>query len=230
MVAFLYVQKLMTLKDGIVLRTLNGGFMKEKYLMFPLHLQLFAEDDSEANGAEGNKGGQDEGQEPEAKTFTQEEVDNIVKGRIAKEKKAWQKQLDDQRTEAEKLAGMSEKEKKQYQEEKRIKDLDEREAAITRRELTAQAKVQLADKGIPVELADVLNYTDAESCKKSLETVEKAFQSAVEKAVDERLKGGKTLKKAPQNNGITIESINRMSPAEINANWDEIQKVLKENK
>ena len=91
---------------------------------------------------------------------------------------------------------MSEKEKKEYQAKKKQEDLDAREAAITRRELTAQAKVQLADKGIPTELADVLDYKDADSCKKSIETVEKAFQTAVEKAVEERLKGGKPPKKA----------------------------------
>lgn len=61
--------------------------------------------------------------------------------------------------------------------------------AITRRELTAQAKVQLADKGIPTELAEILNLTDAESCKKSIEIVEKAFQTAVEKAVEEKQNG-----------------------------------------
>ena len=106
-------------------------------------------------------------------------VDNIIKGRLAKERKSWEKQLVDQQTEAEKLASMSEKEKKQYQEQKRAKDLETREAAITRRELTAQAKEQLADKGLPITLAEILNFTDAESCNKSIETVEKAFQSAV---------------------------------------------------
>ena len=90
----------------------------------------------------------------------------------------------------------SNSEKKKYQEEKRIKDLDDREAAITRRELTAQAKVQLADKGIPTELAEILILTDADSCKKSIETVEKAFQTAVQRAVEERIKGREPMKKA----------------------------------
>ncbi len=132
----------------------------------------------------------------EVKTFTQEEVDRIVQGRIAKEKKAWQKSLDDEKTEAEKLASMSEKDKKAYQEQKRVKDLEAREAAITRRELSAQAKEQLAEKGISTSLAEILNYTDADTCKKSIEVVEKAFQEAVEKAVEERIKGNAPLKKA----------------------------------
>lgn len=178
--------------------------MKERFL-FPLNIQLFADDGSgndsgndgqgnndQVNDGQGNDG--QTGQEPKA--FSQEEVDKIVQGRIAKERKSWEKQLQEQQTEAQKLEKMSEKEKKKYQEEKRIKDLDDREAAITRRELTAQAKVQLADKGIPTELAEILILTDADSCKKSIETVEKAFQTAVQRAVEERIKGREPMKKA----------------------------------
>lgn len=174
--------------------------MKKKF-MFPLDIQLFAENDNPDNDPVDNEGGKGTpSEEPnggqETKTFTQEELDKIVQGRIAKERKAWEKHLEDEKTEAQKLETMSEKEKKKYQEEKRIKELDDREAAITRRELTAQAKVQLADKGIPTELAEILNLTDAESCKKSIEIVEKAFQTAVEKAVEERIKGREPMKKA----------------------------------
>ena len=179
--------------------------MKEKFL-FPLNIQLFADDGSgndsgndndQGNDGQGNDGQGNDGQTgQETKTFTQEELDRIVQGRIAKERKSWEKQLEEQQTEAQKLEKMSEKEKKKYKEEKRIKDLDDREAAITRRELTAQAKVQLADKGIPTELAEILILTDADSCKKSIETVEKAFQTAVQRAVEERIKGREPMKKA----------------------------------
>ena len=174
--------------------------MKKKF-MFPLDIQLFADDNSGDDSGNDDQGtgqdNQDSGEGgQETKTFTQEELDKIVQGRIAKERKAWEKHLEDEKTEAQKLETMSEKEKKKYQEEKRIKDLDDREAAITRRELTAQAKVQLADKGIPTELAEILILTDADSCKKSIETVEKAFQSAVEKAVEEKIKGREPMKKA----------------------------------
>lgn len=179
--------------------------MKERFL-FPLNIQLFADDGSgndsgndndQGNDGQGNDSQGNDGQTgQETKTFTQEELDRIVQGRIAKERKSWEKQLEEQQTEAQKLEKMSEKEKKKYQEEKRIKDLDDREAAITRRELTAQAKVQLADKGIPTELAEILILTDADSCKKSIETVEKAFQTAVQRAVEERIKGREPMKKA----------------------------------
>ena len=91
-------------------------------------------------------------------------------------------------------------EKAQYMQKKKEKELSDREAAVTRSELMAEAKNNLSDEGLPVELAEVLNYTDADACKKSMETVKKAFQTAVEKAVDEKLKGGKPPKKAPETN------------------------------
>ena len=179
-------------------------------LAYPLNLQLFADEDaggSDNQDTSGKEDGKNDESQEQTKTFTQDEVDNIIKGRLAKERKSWEKQLVDQQTEAEKLASMSEKEKKQYQEQKRAKDLATREAAITRRELTAQAKEQLADKGLPITLAEILNFTDAESCNKSIETVEKAFQSAVEKAVEDRIKGGKPIKKATDDKTTDAELI-----------------------
>lgn len=172
--------------------------MSLKKLLVPLNLQTFADDAAEETSGAEEESNQDvsEDSENEVKTFTQDEVDTIIKGRLAKERKSWEKLIQDQQTEAEKLAGMTEKEKKSYQEKKRESDLAEREAAITRRELMAQAKDSLADKGIPIGLAEVLNYTDAESCNASIEAVSSAFQQAVEKAVEERIKGGPTMKKA----------------------------------
>ena len=73
-------------------------------------------------------------------------------------------------------------------------------AAITKSELKAEAKNTLAEKKLPASLADLLVYTDADSCNKSIATVEKIFQEAVETAVQEKLKGGDPQKKAPEGN------------------------------
>lgn len=172
-----------------------------KDLLFPLQLQFFAEGEDDGASAGADDQGKPEQEQPEpkpeSKKFTQDEVDTIVKGRVAKERKNWEKELSEQQTEAEKLASMTEKERKEYQDKKREDDLNKREAAIVKRELTAQAKSTLADKGLSPALSDFLDYTDAESCNKSIDKLQKVFQSAVEKAVDEKLKGGKTLKYAP---------------------------------
>lgn len=131
------------------------------------------------------------------------------------------------RTEAEKLAKMNAEQKAEYEKEKRDKELADREANITRRELAATAKEQLAEKGLPLSLADVLNYESAEACAASIDAVGKAFQEAVEKAVQERLTGGKPPKRADDKAAYTMEQIKAMSPDEINKNWDAVQAAMK---
>lgn len=116
---------------------------------------------------------------------------------LAKAQEKWQVLTDDKLSEAEKLAKMTKEEKTQYLAQKQEKALAAREADITRRELMAEAKNTLAEKKLPVGLAEVLNYSDADTCSKSIDAVEKAFQEALQAAVDEKLKGGTPPKKAP---------------------------------
>lgn len=133
-------------------------------------------------------------------------------------------------TEAEKMAKMNAEQKAQYEREKKEKEIADREAALTKRELTATAKEQLAEKGLPVSLAAVLNYSNAEECSASIEAVGKAFQEAVEKAVNDRLSGGKPPKKAGDQTAYTMEQIKAMSPAEINKNWEAVQAAMQAEK
>lgn len=125
-------------------------------------------------------------------------VQKAVNTAVTNAQEKWQLMTDDRVSEAEKLAKMNKEEKAQYLYQKREKELSEKEAAITRRELMAEAKNTLAEKKLPVGLAEVLNYTDADACKASLEAVEAAFQEAVQAAVEDKLKGGKPPKSAPQ--------------------------------
>lgn len=139
--------------------------------------------------------------------------------------------MQEARTEAEKMAKMNAEQKAQYEREKQAKELADREAAITKRELMATAKEQLAEKGLPISLASVLNYSSAEECTASIDAVGKAFQEAVEKAVNDRLAGGKPPKKADNPAAtFTMEQIKAMSPDQINANWDAVQAAMKAGK
>ena len=206
--------------------------MKNKYFRFaccllPMDLQFFAEPGDGAGADGGNGGGageeggtggdgtgDDGGTEPPSfddllKGGHQAEFDRRVQKAIdtaltnAQEK--WQALTDDKLSEAEKLAKMTKEEKAQYLAQKHEKELAEREAGITRRELMAEAKNTLAEKKLPVGLAEVLNYADADSCNKSIAAVEKAFQEAVEAGVQERLKGGTPPKKAPGTESLESE-------------------------
>lgn len=126
----------------------------------------------------------------------QAEFDRRVQKALGTAKEKWTALMDDKLSEADKLAKMNKEEKAEYLRQKQEKELKDREAAITRRELMAEAKNTLAEKKLPVGLAEVLNYADADSCNKSMAAVEKAFQEAVQAAVEEKLKGGTPPKKA----------------------------------
>lgn len=142
--------------------------------------------------------------ETQEKTFTQKDVDKLIQDRLAREQSKWEKKVQDERTEAEKLAKMKADEKAKYQEEKRLAEIEKREKDITTRELRATAYETLAEKNLPKELVDILNYESADTCNKSIEAVEKAFQSAVEKAVNDKLRGGQPPKGGQSSNDTTF--------------------------
>lgn len=180
---------------------------------YKMNLQLFAEGDGagagdgngDGAGGEGSSG--DGSQEP--KSFDevlknkeyQAEFDRRVQKAIDTAKSKWDASMNDKLTEAEKMAKMTKEERAAYEKQKKEKELNDREEAITKRELMAEAKNTLAEKKLPVSLATILDYKDADACKASINAVEKAFQEAVQSAVEERLKGGKPIKKAPDADG-----------------------------
>lgn len=182
----------------------------------PMNLQLFAEggDGAGADGGNGGGSGEGAGGEGGAGGDTPPSFDDFLKTggnqaefdrrvqkavntAVTKAQEKWQALADDKLSEAEKLAKMTKEEKAQYMQQKREKELTDREAAITRKELMAEAKNTLASDGLPQELAEVLDYSDADTCNKSMEKVKEVFQRAVETAVEEKLKAGKPPKKAP---------------------------------
>lgn len=199
--------------------------MKNKMVkgLLPMNLQFFAEGGAEGAGAEGSDGAGNAGGEGAAggnegeggfdeflkDPKNQAEFDKRVAKALETSRAKMQTEIDEKvaaaKTEAEKLAKMNADQKAQYEREKKEAELTAREAEITKRELSAQAKETLAEKGLPIQLADILNYTDADSCKKSMEAVEKAFSEAVEKAVKDKLSGGAPIKKAPNQISETEE-------------------------
>lgn len=126
----------------------------------------------------------------------QAEFDRRVAKGINTAKERWDKETDTKIlnavAEAQRLAKMNNDQKAEYEKEQAEKKLAKREADITRRELQATAKDILADRGLPIELFATLDYSDAETCNKSIDAVEKAFKAAVENAVDERIKASAT--------------------------------------
>lgn len=167
------------------------------------------QDSKDTGGADDNTGGQK--QEPKPMTFDEflksnkdyqaefdRRLNKATNTAVSNAQERWQMITDEKVSEAEKLAKMTKDERDKYNMQKRIKDLEAREREITKKELQATAKNALAEKELPLQLAELLDYTDAKSCNASIDALEKAFRSAVADAVDERLKGVEVMKKAPE--------------------------------
>lgn len=129
-----------------------------------------------------------EGAETTPAALTQADVDRIVAREKAKLQKGYDTRLAAAIKEAETRAQMTAEERAKADAERAAHELAQREAAITRRELRAQALETLAAGGLPKELADTLNYTDADACAASLEAVKKAFTAAVAAGINDKLR------------------------------------------
>lgn len=176
-----------------------------KLMRFPLDIQLFA-DDPQDPPADPSGDLQDPPSDPPAdppKQLTQKDIDDAIAAARAK----WDAEQKEQQTEAQKLAKMTADEKKAYQEKKRLEDIEKREADLNKRELMTTAKETLISKSLPPELAAALDYKDADACNKSIDAIGKVFEEAVQKAVEDRIKGGKPIKKVTDNNKLTDEEL-----------------------
>lgn len=134
------------------------------------------EDGKNSDGADGQKS---------EKTFTQADVDKMIR----KEQAKWKRQQEKAISEAQRLAGLTAEERAAEEAKTREENLTKREAEITRRELRAQALSDLAEQQMPAELADLLDYSDADACAESIKKIRGVWQKAVQKGVEARVKG-----------------------------------------
>ena len=89
---------------------------------------------------------------PEGKTFTQDELNSIVKDRLAREKTKFEETLNT---------------------DERLKALEAKEKEVLARELRLEAKDKF--KNIPGEMLELLNYDDKEAFDSSVKQMETAI-------------------------------------------------------
>ncbi len=186
-------------------------------------LQLFAEgettEETEAQeGQTGVAGGAPEAKALEAK-YTDEDVDRLINQKFAE----WQKKQEKRTSEAERLGRMTAEEKAN----ERLKSLEDKlheyETRDARAQMANQARAMLQDKGVHVsdELLSNLISEDADTTKASVESFLTLFNTAVEKAVKEAVKGEPPKTGNPT--GMTKEQILAVT------NRAERQRLIKEN-
>lgn len=167
------------------------------------------------------------------KTYTEEEVQALLQQegdrRVSSAQKKWQKDLENKMAEAEKLRNMDESQRKEYEYEQKLHELEdrEREFAITQNKLEA-TKV-LANRNLPVEFVDYIVAEDAETMMANITTFEKLFNSAVADAVAKRIASPAPKTGSAKQTGLTREEFKKLNiqqQAEIYRTNPELYKQL----
>lgn len=218
-----------------------GGSNKEP---LKLDLQFFAQDDDPGaddpdKKKDDNPDGdpdkdKDKDKDPDKKkkddepTFTQEQVNKLIKDRVARAVKDKEEAV----KEAEKLAKMNAEQKREYEFEKLQRENEELKAAQNKYELGREATKILSESGITAT-DEILNFVVREDAETTGEAV-KTFSELVDKLSDEKMKEklkGKSPKKDNQpddfKNPFSKEHFNLTEQGRLLKDNPELYKQLK---
>ena len=139
----------------------------------------------------------------EVKTFTQEEVDKMISKRLQRERKDIEAKIEKESLEAEELAKLSEADRQRKLFEKQVAEFEETKKAFESEKLLNETSKQLASKNLPIEFAEMLKGTDAETTFENIKVFEEKFNAALEVKVNERLRGN-----VPKTGTVTSGTVN----------------------
>ncbi len=141
--------------------------------------------------ADPENGGENEG--GNSKTFSQEEVNEIVSKRInevkSKSEETIAQKIQEALVEQERKQKLSDEERLNEERKARNDELAQKERDIALRENRADARELLQQKGISAELVDFLVDADAKKTTENIEAFAKVFDKAVEASVEKKVAG-----------------------------------------
>ena len=211
--------------------------MEEKDLL-KMNLQYFAEDPGSEGGnqddpnKEDNPGGQDDdkGKESEKgqdeRTWNRDELAKMINAETQKIEAKYEDLLERTRedaiSEGKRLAKMSEEERKEEEENLRLKKIEEREAELNRREMRTTTAELVREEGLPQTFVDLVVADEAETVQNNIKAVKEAFDKAVSEEVDNRLVQKQT-KTGTSTGSLTKQDIMKVK------NKAEREKLIAEN-
>lgn len=180
------------------------------------------ENDKEQLSTEVDKGQEVVAEEPQ--TYSKDEVDKLIQ--LEKQKAAdkvrseYSKKLKEVET-----AKMSETEKKEFELKQAQDELLAKSKALRDKELELLANDLLTENGINAKFKKYVKGEDEETTKTRVKEFKMEWDSAIKEAVEAKFQNNSRSPNS-SSEGLTKERINQMSMAEINANWENISKVL----
>lgn len=172
---------------------MEGVISMFKKQLMPLHLQFFAEP-----GDNDTPPAKEQTPEFDAQNLTDEqlaaikekfgfkdndEIDTIVKGKKSK----WQKELEQEKNEAARLAKLSEEERQQALIQKEKDEFEKEKAVFRQEQLLVEKGKQLQEIGIPSILASRILGNTAEEAIEDVKSFKSEWDKALKVAVDQAL-------------------------------------------
>ena len=141
---------------------------------------------------------------PAEPTFTQEQVDEIINKRLARERAKFDEQLKNKVSEAERLAKLTEEERRheelkiqQEQFEQQRKEFEDMKREFERTRLLNETQKQLGEKNLPIDVAEMLLGKDADSTKANIDKFEAKWLESLQKAVEDKLNNSSVSPRTP---------------------------------
>lgn len=174
----------------------------------------------------------------EERTYSKEEVSDIVEKRLKREREKMEKEFTkrlDALEEAQKLSKLSEQEKAEYQAQKEREAFEEERKAFyaerdafNKAQYKAEIQRQLNEAGLP-DISDTLVGMEAEQVKAQIDVMKQAFVTQVNTQIENRIKASANTPVTPtteQQALLTMEQIKAMSTQDIIKNKELVDKSL----
>ena len=170
-------------------------------------------------GAEQNEASATDNENKETKvTYTQEEVTKMLQEetdrRVSAALKKQQAKFDNKMGEAEKLRGMDESQRKEYEYEQKLAELNEREKEFNLAQNKLEASKVLANRSLPIEFVDYIVADDADTMMENINVFEKLFKAAVSDAVAKKIASPAPKTGTVKQTGMTREEFSKLNIAQ----------------
>ena len=151
---------------------------------------------------------QTEVETPAEKTYTESELQKIIKDRVAREKKAAEKAIE----ESARLAKMNEDEKAKYELEKLKEELADLKRKDSRNGLSKEAAKMLSERSITAndDLLALVVKDDAEATKEAVNAFADLIEGLVSDGVKKALAGTPPKVSVGNNTAMTKEQFNKL--------------------
>lgn len=152
------------------------------------------------------------------KTYTEEEVQALLQKeadrRVSSALKKQQKEFETKMAEAEKLKSMDESQRRDYEYNQKLQELEQRERDFTIAQNKLEATKVLANRELPIEFVDYVVADDAETMMDNITRFEKLFKACVADAVSRKISSPTPKTGAMVQTGMTKADFKKLSIAQ----------------